>query len=181
MTADMETIGVAVRTLDAAGLDAGLDELADILHACVHDGAAVSFVLPFSLDEARAFWRAKVAPGVAAGTRILVAAVIDGRIVGTVQVDTDTPPNQPHRADVAKLLVHPRARRRGVARLVMLEAERRARDRGRTLLTLDTRTGEAAEPLYLSLGYTIAGRIPDYARNATDPGFHATTIMYKTI
>jgi ribosomal protein S18 acetylase RimI-like enzyme len=181
MTADPWMTGVEVRTLDAAGLDAGLDDLADILHACVQGGAAVGFLLPFSVDDARAYWRAKVAPGVAAGTRILVVAAIDGTIVGTVQVDTDMPPNQPHRADVTKLLVHPRARRRGVARAVMAEAETQARRRGRALLTLDTRAGDAAEPLYVSLGYAVAGRIPGYARNAADPGFHATTVMYKAI
>jgi ribosomal protein S18 acetylase RimI-like enzyme len=172
---------VDVRRIDAAGLEREFEALSDILHACVHGGAAVSFVLPFSMDEARAFWRAKVAPGVAAGTRVLLGAFIDGAAVGSVQLDLDTPPNQPHRGEVAKLIVHPRVRRRGVARALMAEIEKEARRAGRTLVTLDTRTGDAAEPLYVSMGYEIAGRIPGYARNATEPGFHATTIFYKTI
>lgn len=181
MTADIDDVGVALRRVGADELGQRLEAFAEVLHACVHGGAAVSFILPFEMDAARAFWTAKVAPGVAAGTRVLVGAFIEGKLAGSVQLDLDTPPNQPHRGEIAKLIVHPRFRRRGVARALMAQAEHEARRAGRTLITLDTRTGEAAEPLYLSMGYTIVGRIPDYARNATDPGFHATTIMYKTL
>ena len=103
-----------------AALDHEIDMLGEVLRAVVHDGAGVSFVVPFSLDEARAFWLDKVLPGVRAGTRRVVVARWETRIVGTVQLDLAVPPNQQHRAEVAKLLVHPTARRRGVARALMI-------------------------------------------------------------
>jgi ribosomal protein S18 acetylase RimI-like enzyme len=103
-------------------------------------------------------------------------------VVGSVQLDYDTPPNQPHRADVRKLLVHPRSRRQGIARMLMRELERRARERGRTLLTLDTRSGDKAEPLYASMGYCVVGIIPGFCRDTADAGrLDATTIMYKQL
>ena len=144
--------------------DADLDALAGVLHAVVHDGPGVSFVVPFSIGESRTFWADGVLPGVRAGTRRVIVARLDGRIVGTVQIDLATPPNQQHRAEVLKLLVHPSARRRGIARGLMIAIESVARAEGRTLLTLDTWTGRAAELLYLSLGYVAAGVIPRYAR-----------------
>jgi len=101
--------------------------------------------------------------------------------VGTVQLDCDTPANQPHRAEVRKLLVHPRARRAGIARQLMVAIEASARERGRTLLTLDTRSGDHAEPLYLGMGYVVAGRIPGYARASDADRLDATTIMYKEV
>ncbi|HUI78597.1 MAG TPA: GNAT family N-acetyltransferase [Bryobacteraceae bacterium] len=158
-----------------------LDMLAEVLHAAVHAGASISFVLPFSLDDARAFWRERVLPGVAAGTRRLLVAREGGRILGTVQLDLATPPNQQHRADVLKLIVHPDARRRGIARALMTAAEASARSAGRTLLTLDTVTGGHAEPLYLSLGYQLAGVIPRYARKALSPELESTSILYKEL
>src|SRR5262245_325754 len=134
------------------GLARDLDMLAEVLHAVVHTGAGVSFVVPFSLGEARAFWTEKVLPGVRAHTRrVVVARAAGARIVGTVQIDLATPPNQPHRAEVAKLLVHPGARRRGIARALMVALEALAAASGRTLLTLDTWTDGHAERLYRSL------------------------------
>src|SRR5438552_3939502 len=124
----------------AADAAADLDMLADVLRAVVYGGAGVSFFVPFSIEEARAFWR------------------------DTVQMELSVPPNQRHRADVLKLLVHPSARRRGIARAFMAALEAIARDEGRTLLTLDTVTGSAAELLYRSLGYVVVGVIPRYAR-----------------
>ena len=103
----------------------------------------------------------------------------DGKVVGTVQMDLATPPNQPHRASVEKVLVHPDARRRGIAKALMLELESLARSEGRTLLTLDTVTDSPAQYLYQSLGYHIAGMIPGYARGALTPELESTTIMYK--
>jgi GNAT superfamily N-acetyltransferase len=172
------------RWLPAAGsaeMAADLDMLAEVLHAVVHAGAGVSFVVPFSAAEARAFWVEKVLPGVAAGTRHVLVARQPGRIVGTVQIDCATPPNQPHRADVLKLLVHPSARRRGIARGLMVAVEALARARGRSLLTLDTWTGGHAEALYRSLGYVTVGVIPRFARGSTTPGLEPTTIMYKEL
>ena len=158
-----------------------LEMLGDVLHSVVHAGAGVSFFLPFSPQEARSFWRDEVLPGVRARTRRVVVARWDERIVGTVQLDLATPPNQAHRADVAKLLVHPVARRRGVARSLMVALEEIARAENRTLLTLDTVTGGGAEPLYASLGYVVVGVIPRYARGSLTPALEDTTIMYKEL
>jgi GNAT superfamily N-acetyltransferase len=167
--------------LGAAAVERDLHMLSEVLHAVVHGGAGVSFFVPFSLDEARAFWRDKVLPGVRARTRRVVVARWGTRIVGTVQLDLALPPNQQHRAEVAKLLVHPTARRRGVGRALMLALEGIAQSEGRTLLTLDTVTGSAAEPLYRSLGYVAVGVIPRYARAALTPELESTTIMYKEL
>ena len=158
-----------------------VDALGDLLHACVHDGASVGFVLPFPLEAAHAFWRQKVLPGVEAGGRLLWVAEAAGRVVATVQLSLDTPPNQPHRAEIAKLLVHPEHRRQGIARALMSTAEGRACALGRSLITLDTRTGDAAEPLYASIGYATVGVIPDYCRNPFDGRLEGTTVMYKTL
>jgi GNAT superfamily N-acetyltransferase len=158
-----------------------LDMLADVLHAVVHQGAGVSFVVPFSMEEARAFWVEKVLPGVRAGTRRVLVARLGPRIVGTVQVDFATPPNQPHRGEVLKLLVHPDARRRGIARRLMIALEDVAHAEGRSLLTLDTWTGGFAETLYRSLGYVEVGVIPRFAYGSTTSTLEPTTIMYKEL
>jgi GNAT superfamily N-acetyltransferase len=162
-------------------LDRELDMLADVLRAVVHDGAGVSFVVPFTHADARTFWRDKVLPGVRAGTRRVLVARIDDQIVGTVQVDFGLPPNQLHRGDVTKLLVHPSARRRGIARALMIALEDVARAEGRTLLTLDTWTGSAAELLYQSLGYVTVGVIPRFARGSLTPQLEPATFMYKEL
>jgi len=166
---------------ETVALEHDIDMLSDVLHAVVHGGAGVSFFVPFSLDEARAFWLHKVLPGVRAGTRRVVVARSGVRIVGTVQLDLAVPPNQQHRAEVSKLLVHPIARRRGVARALMTTLEAIARSAGRTLLTLDTVTGSHAEPLYRSLGYIPVGVIPRYARASLTPDLESTMIMYKEL
>lgn len=176
--------GIAIeewRPGDAAGLDADLEALAEVLRAVVYDGAGVSFVVPFSLAESRAFWADKVLPGVRAGTRRVLVARERGRIVGTVQMDTATPPNQQHRAEVTKMLVHPSARQRGIARALMVALEAMALAQGRTLLTLDTWTGSVAEGLYRSLGYTTVGVIPRYARGSLTPELEPATFMYKEL
>lgn len=158
-----------------------LEALAAVLHAAVIEGASVGFVLPFSPDDALAFWRDRVQPAVRMGARRVWVARVEGRTVGTVQLILDTPPNQRHRAEIAKLLVHPEARRLGIGRRLMEAAEAAARAEGRSLLTLDTRTGDRAEPLYLSMGYITAGVIPGYARGPNSPELEATTIMYKRL
>ncbi len=155
--------------------------LSDVLHAVVHVGAGVSFVVPFSIADARAFWVDKVLPGVRARTRRVLVARWNERIVGTVQLDLAVPPNQLHRAEVAKLLVHPDARRRGIARALMIALERTALSAGRTLLTLDTWTDGHAELLYRSLGYVTVGVIPRFARGSLTPELEPTTIMYKEL
>ena len=162
-------------------LGAELDMLAEVLRAVVYAGASVSFVTPFAPGEARAFWLDQVLPDVRRGTRRVLTARIDGEIVGTVQLNLDVPPNQRHRAEVIKLLVHPKARRQGIGRALMLAVEQVAKSEGRTLLTLDTRRGDAAEPLYLTMGFVLAGVIPRYARGPLLPDLEDTSIMYKEI
>jgi GNAT superfamily N-acetyltransferase len=154
-----------IEVLDAAAAASAERRLAGILCACVDAGASVSYLPPLSPDVARAFWK-RSAADVAAGARILLAAWQDAELVGTVMLEFAGSPNQPHRAEVQKLLVHPSARRRGLARALMLRAEQEARRAGRSLLTLDTRAGDAAETLYRGLGWHEAGRIPGYALNA---------------
>ena len=155
--------------------------LGRVLHACVHAGASVSFILPFTIDEACAFWRDKVLPGALSGERKVLVAKVGGEIVGTVQLILDTPPNQSHRADIAKLLVHPEHRRLGIARALMLAVEEQARGAGRSLLTLDTLTGSAAEDLYNSLGYSMLGVIPRYSRATHSTELEAATFYYKQL
>jgi GNAT superfamily N-acetyltransferase len=155
--------------------------LGDVLRACVHAGASVSFILPFSHADANAFWAHKVLPGVESGLCRVVVARSDGRIVGTAQLDLATPPNQPHRAEVRKLLVHPSVRRQGIARALMIEIEQEAREAGRDLLTLDTTTGGFAESLYRSLGYVTVGVIPRYSLKVDSPALDPTTVMYKSL
>ena len=168
-----------IELLDAVALDAAISDLAELLQACVQNGASVGFVLPLPIEEAARFWRG-LAPSVTEGSRLLLVARADGRIAGTVQLSLAVMPNGRHRAEINKLLVHPESRRRGIARALMIEAEALARCRDRTLLVLDTANGEAAEPLYASLGYERVGIVPDYA--ITPWGvLEATTIMYKRL
>ncbi len=172
--------GIEIFSLDREGLIHHLAPLAELLHACVHDGANVGFILPFDLDQARTFWLQKIALGLAANTRIVLVAKLDNQVAGTVQLNLDTPPNQPHRADVSKLLVHPSYRMLGVGRALMQEIESYGANAGRRLLTLDTAT-DIAETLYISLGYERAGHIPGYAREPDEDRFVGTTIMYKVL
>ena len=171
-----------ISLFSADDIEANLLELGQLLHACVHAGASIGFVLPYSLEDAESFWTDKVLPGVGEETRIMLVASKDGRIAGTVQLGYDTMPNQMHRADINKLMVHPDFRRQGIANRLMVEIEAHARRLGRHLLTLDTRTGDSAEPLYTSLGYLTAGVIPAYARDPFGSDrLDATTVMYKLL
>ncbi|KZD12072.1 GNAT family N-acetyltransferase [Oceanibaculum pacificum] len=170
-----------ISILTADDLERRLDAFAALMLACVEDGASVGFVLPFTLAESAAFWTNRVLPGVRSGKVLLLAAERAGKLAGTVQLDCDTMPNQPHRAEVRKLLVHPDFRRQGVARALMAELERQAALRHRRLLTLDTRTGDSAEPLYGSIGYRVAGIIPDFCRDTIQDRLDPTTIMYKAL
>ena len=149
-------------TLEAPVADSALDELASVLVDCVAGGASVSFMAPFSQHDGLKYFR-KVAASVAAGETVLVAAKLDGRIMGTVQLGLDTPPNQPHRADVKKMLVHRSARRSGVGAALMAAVENEAKQRGRWLLVLDTVPGENGYRLYKRAGWTEIGVIPNYA------------------
>jgi GNAT superfamily N-acetyltransferase len=155
--------------------------LSAVLIDCVEGGASVSFMSPLTHERADTFWQG-VAEGVAAGERILLVAREDssGRIVGTVQVILKQPENQPHRADIAKMLVHGGARKRGIGAALMQAAEDAARMAGKSVLVLDTVTGGDAERLYERAGWTRSGVIPNYALWPKG-GFCDTTVFYKQI
>jgi GNAT superfamily N-acetyltransferase len=170
---------IEIHRLGAAEAREHLDGLAAVLRDCVEGGASVSYMAPFSHEQARAEFEAFV-DDVAKGGRLLLAAFGDGRVVGTVQVVFAWPPNQPHRADIAKLLVHRSARRRGVGRLLMERAEAEARAEGRTLLVLDTVTGDPAERLYEEMGWNKVGVIPGYALYP-DGRPCSTTVFFKAL
>jgi len=166
-----------IRRLDAVD-ETQLQALADVLVDCVEGGASVSFMLPITRQRALAFWR-KVADGVARRERVLLVAEDADGIVGTVQLILDLPENQPHRADVAKMLVHRRARRQGAGAALMRAAEAEALREGRTLLVLDTADDTAAR-LYARLGWQAAGTIPRYALLPVG-GECATTYFYRSL
>jgi GNAT superfamily N-acetyltransferase len=164
-----------LRTVD----DAQIDALADLLVESVDDGASVGFMYPLEKAKAVAFWR-RVADAVAAGERALLIAEDESGIVGTVHLMLALPENQPHRADLTKMLVHPRARRRGLGAALMEAAEEMARDCGRTLLVLDTVTGSDAERLYARLGWVRVGEIPEFAL-LSHGGVWGTVVFYKKL
>jgi GNAT superfamily N-acetyltransferase len=170
---------IEIRRLEVTELPAHLDSLAGVLADCVAGGASVSYLAPFSHEQARDAFEA-VAADVEKGRRLLLGAFAEGRLVGTVQVILALPPNQPHRAEIAKLLVHRSARKRGIAQLLMEHAESEARAEGKTLLVLDAVTGGDADRLYARLGWTRVGVIPGYAlypdRRPCD-----TTIFWKAL
>jgi GNAT superfamily N-acetyltransferase len=169
---------VRVRVVDARTVRTLAPRLADVLVDCVDGGASVSFMAPLSSDEANAFWT-KVADAVERNLVSVVVAEIDGAVAGTVQVAFDTAPNQPHRAEIRKLLVHRRARGQGLGKALMRAAEEEAVARGKSLLCLDTASAAAAR-IYADLGWCRVGVIPDYAL-LPHGGFCDTTIYYKRI
>jgi GNAT superfamily N-acetyltransferase len=154
-----------------------IEGLSDVLIDCVEGGASVSFMLPMSRAKADAFWRSTAA-SVARGERVVLAAEdAAGTIVGTAQVILAQPENQPHRGDLAKMLVHRRARRRGIGAALLVAAERSALSAGKTLLVLDTASDDA-ERLYARQGWQRCGEIPNYAL-WPDGRPCATTFFYK--
>ena len=156
-----------------------IDGLADILIDCVEGGASVSFMHPLTRERAVAYWR-KVAAGVAAGERALLVAEDEQGLCGTVQLILDLPENQAHRGDVAKMLVHRRARRGGLGEALMRAVEATAIECGRTLLVLDAVTGGDASRLYERLGWVRAGEIPNYAL-MPNGGPCSTTYYYRNL
>lgn len=158
----------------------GLDEpkrgqLAELLIYVVADGASVGFLAPLSRDEALDYWDHVLGPDV-----LLWAAAINGKVVGTVQLHLAIKANGAHRAEVAKLMVHPGYRKKGIGRRLMERVERAALEARRSLLILDTREGDPSNLLYQSLGYRAAGRIPGYARSS-DGRLEATVFYYKQL
>jgi GNAT superfamily N-acetyltransferase len=170
---------VEIRRLTATEGRQHLVALAGVLLDCVAGGASVSFMASLSKADAESFFE-KVIEGVQRGDRILLAAFVDSKLVGTVQIQIATPPNQPHRADVAKLLVLRSARGQGVGRRLMEHAEEASRLAGKTLLVLDTATGDHAENLYTRLGWSRVGVIPKYALYP-DGTWCDTTIFWKQL
>ena len=169
---------VSVRRIGANEAVACVDALADVLIDCVEGGASVGYMLPLAREKALGFWRG-VAEGVARNERaLLIAENRAGEILGTVQLIFAQPDNQPHRADVGKMLVCRKARRRGIAQRLMAAVEDTARDEGRSVLVLDTVTGGAAEGLYEKAGWQRVGVVPKYAL-MPDGEFCATTIYYR--
>lgn len=174
----MASITWSPRRLDTLD-DAQIDDLADVLIDCVEGGASVSFMHPLSRERATAFWQ-RVAHGVATGERALLVAEDGQGLCGTVQLVLTQPENQPHRADVSKMLVHRRARRQGLGAALMQAAEATARACGKTLLVLDTVTGGDGERLYERLGWVRVGAIPDYAL-WPQGGLCSTTVYYRRL
>jgi GNAT superfamily N-acetyltransferase len=167
---------IQIRCLEVIG-DREIEGLCDVLIDCVEGGASVSFILPMTRAKAQAFWQG-VAASVDRGERVVIVAEDAGRIVGTVQVILHQPENQPHRGDVAKMLVHRQLRKRGIGAKLLAAAEQCARQAGKTLLVLDTVTGSDGERLYSRAGWNRCGEIPDYAL-WPDGRFCATTIFFK--
>jgi GNAT superfamily N-acetyltransferase len=174
----LATAAPTIRRLHSVD-DAQIEGLADLLIDSIDGGASVSFMHPLAPPKAQAFWR-RVADDVAGGGRALLVAEDDTGIVGTVQLVLEQPENQPHRADLAKMLVHRRARHRGLGTALMRAAEELARDCGKTLLVLDTVTGSDAERLYARLGWVRVGEIPDFALLSRG-GLWGTTVFYKKL
>ena len=168
-----------IKDISAAAFPDYLPSLCKLLRACVEAGASIGFLTPLTETELQTFWHG-VAQGLAQRQRRLFVAVTAGEVAGTVQLVLDMPANGRHRADIVKLMVAPDARRTGIGRALMQTAMQAASNERRSLLVLDTRSGDAAEPLYLSLGFEVAGRIPAYARS-TAGELHATTIMFKQL
>lgn len=175
----MNTPTVAVRRVAPGEAMNLVEPLSDVLIDCVEGGASVSFMLPISRETARAFWRG-VAQGVQRGERVLLVAEDAQGVVGTVQLITAMPENQPHRADVAKMLVMRRARRQGIALQLMQAVDEEARREGRNVLVLDTVTGGAAQALYEKAGWQRVGEVPRYAL-MPEGGFCGTTFFHKQL
>jgi ribosomal protein S18 acetylase RimI-like enzyme len=154
-------VPAVIEQLTTESFEAALDGLAEVLHASVLEGASVGFVLPFAVAEARRFWEGQRG-AVASGDKRILVAREGGRILGTTTVILGMPPNGRLRGEIAKVLVHPAARRRGIARRLMLAAEALAAAEGKRTLVLDT-AGTEAEQLYLGLGWRVAGIVPNYA------------------
>ena len=168
-----------IRIFDADATREAIPDLSDILSDCINGGASLGFMLPFEPQDATAYWNG-IADEVEKGTIILAVAEVEGRAVGTVQIGLASKPNQPHRGDLMKLLVHHDARGLGLSRKLMEAVEAEAAGQGRTLLVLDTATGSDAERIYPRFGWERVGVIPDYAL-WPQGGLCGTTLFYKRI
>jgi len=170
---------IEIEQLSATQAQPLLAALTEVLQGCVADGASVGFIDAGDRAAMERFWQDKIY-SLASGDNQLLVAWQQGVIVATVMIGFSAMPNGRHRAEVSKLLVHPRARRQGIARRLMQQAEQLAVEQGKTLLVLDTRSGDVATQLYLSMDWQIAGSIPLYAES-TEGALDATTVMYKVV
>lgn len=168
-----------IEQLSATQAQPLLAALTEVLQGCVADGASVGFIDAGDRAVMERFWQDKIF-SLASGDNQLLVARQQGVIVATVMVGFSAMPNGRHRAEISKLLVHPDARRQGIARRLMQQAEQLAIEQGKTLLVLDTRSGDVATDLYLSMDWQIAGSIPLYAES-TEGALDATTVMYKVV
>lgn len=175
----MTDLSHQITKLDAADIAKHIDDLCRVLIDSVAAGAAISFMAPLAKADAQHFWSHDVRSAVEGGSRCLFGAFVDQRLVGTVQLVLGMPPNQPHRAEISKMIVHPDGRRRGLGTALMNEALTAAKAAGKTLVTLDTRTGDVSEPLYKGVGFIEAGMIPDFAFDPDGKAKHSTTYMYR--
>ncbi len=169
----------SIRIINADETRARISDLCEVLSDCINGGASLGFMLPFEPKDALGYWH-EIADAVAKGNIILAVAEVNGQVVGSVQVGLATKPNQPHRGDLMKLLVHRSARGLGLSRKLMEAVEAEAARRGRTLLVLDTATGSEAENIYPRFGWERVGVIPDYAM-WPEGGFCGTTLFYKRV
>ena len=172
---------IKIRAITLGMTEKELTELSELLASTVNAGASVGFVQPYSTNDARGFWLGLVQPSVTKHQQILWVAEYDNHIVGTVQLILDTPPNQSHRCEIAKLMVKPDVRGHGIGRQLMEVALTEAKERSKSLITLDTRTGDVSQLLYQSLGFEIAGHIPNFALDPDGAAIASTTIMYKLL
>jgi GNAT superfamily N-acetyltransferase len=170
---------ITIERFDANQLQSHLPEFIDLLCDTVNNGASVNFLAPLSVEESEAFWQ-RIAADLPGGTRIVLAALENDRVVGSVQLALATQPNGPHRAEVQKLFVHSHNRRQGIARLLMLAIEEQAKTHHRTLLVLDTERGSGAETFYEQMGYQRAGSIPGFALSTAGVP-NDNVIFYKNI
>ncbi|MGJ8526142.1 Acetyltransferase [Halomonadaceae bacterium LMG 33818] len=168
-----------IRFHEGTSIEPDVAALTRILIDSVDLGASISFMAPLSVKDASYFWLENVNPEVIDGHRVLMVAEVNGQVSGTVQVITAMPPNQPQRCEVAKMIVHPDARGKGLGRRLMEEAIAYGKRSGKTLMTLDTRTGDVAEHLYSTLGFEVAGVIPDFSYDPNGKALRPTTYMYR--
>ncbi|MEJ8563556.1 GNAT family N-acetyltransferase [Yoonia sp. GPGPB17] len=170
---------ISIVVLSPSDIETHLADLTRVIRDSVLDGAAISFMATLTDAEAQRFWNDDVRSGLEFGSRLLFGALVDGRLVGTVQLVVGMPPNQPHRAETSKMVVHPESRRLGLGKALMTAALEAAERSNKTLVTLDTRTGDVAGALYRSVGFEKAGVIPDFAYDPDGQARHATTYMYR--
>lgn len=172
---------LAIRPLLAEELSERAAALARILSTTVAGGGALGFVEPLPSDDARRWFEEDVFPRVQRDERVLFGAFVDEALMGSVQLLLALPPNQRHRAEIAKMMVHPSARRQGLGKRLLQAALDEARRRAKRLVTLDTRTGGGAEKLYAQMGFRTVGVIPEYALDPDGKALHGTTIMYARL